>query len=81
MINELTRFISAQSQPSVKVIEFPKIILDIDNVLADSMEIFCQKASKLVGFEIEKQHVRNHKVVGSIPLTPQTILASYLASY
>lgn len=53
--------------------DFPRIVFDVDNVLADSMASFCQKASKLVGFEVNKQHIRNHKVVGSIPLTPQTI--------
>ena len=53
--------------------EFPRIVFDVDNVLADSMTIFCQKASKVVGFEVNKQHIKNHKVVGSIPLSPQTI--------
>lgn len=53
--------------------DFPRIVFDVDNVLADSMTIFCQKASKLVGFEVNKQHIRNHKVAGSIPLSPQTI--------
>jgi len=55
------------------VTRFPKIVFDVDNVLADSMRVFCQKASKLLGSEINKQHIRNHKVIGSIPLTPRTI--------
>jgi len=55
------------------VTEFPRIVFDVDNVLADSMTIFCQKASKLTGFEVTKQNIKNHKVVGFIPLTPQTI--------
>lgn len=53
--------------------DFPKIIFDVDNVLADTMTSFCRKASKLLGFEVGKQHIKNHKVVGSILLPPQTI--------
>lgn len=56
-----------------KVTKFPRIVFDIDNVLADSMTIFCQKASSLVGFEVNKQDIKSHKVVGSIPLPPRTI--------
>jgi hypothetical protein len=55
------------------VSDFPRIIFDVDNVLADTMKGFCRKASKLLGFEIDRQHIRDHKVVGSIPLSPQTI--------
>jgi len=57
------------------VSDFPRIIFDVDNVLADTMTSFCQKASKLLGFEVGKQHIKNHKVVGSIPLPPQTIFS------
>ena len=56
-----------------KVTKFPKIVFDVDNVLADSMTVFCQKVSSLVGFEVDKQYIKNHKVVGSVPLTPRTI--------
>lgn len=52
---------------------FHKIIFDVDNVLADTMTRFCQVASSLVGYEVGKQQIRNHKVVGSIPLSPQAI--------
>lgn len=55
------------------VVEFPKIIFDVDNVLADTMGIFCKKASKLVGFEVNKKQIKSHKVVGSIPLSSETI--------
>jgi len=57
------------------VSDFPRIIFDVDNVLADTMTIFCQKASDILGFEVGKQHIENHKVVGSIPLSPQTIFS------
>lgn len=53
--------------------DFPKIVFDVDNVLADTMGVFCEKASKLVGFKVSKKHIRSHKVVGSIPLSPETI--------
>lgn len=52
---------------------FPRIIFDVDNVLADSMSVFCQKASEMLGFKVDKQNIRNHKVIGSIPLTSRTI--------
>lgn len=53
--------------------DFPSIVFDVDNVLADSMSSFCRKASKLLGFEVTKQRIKSHKVVGSVPLSPQTI--------
>mgnify|MGYP001116753951 CR=1 FL=1 len=59
----------------MKVIDFPRIVFDVDNVLADTMTSFCRKASKLVGFKVDKQHIKNHKVVGSIPLPPQAIFS------
>jgi len=49
------------------VTDFPRIVFDVDNIFADSMASFCQKASKLVGFEVNKQHIRSHKVVGPFP--------------
>jgi len=57
------------------VSDFPRIVFDVDNVLADTMTIFCRKASGLLGFEVGKRHIKNHKVVGSIPLAPQTIFS------
>jgi len=55
------------------VTNFHKIVFDVDNVLADTMTSFCRKASSLVGFKIGKQHIANHKVVGSIPLSSRAI--------
>jgi 5'(3')-deoxyribonucleotidase len=55
------------------VTDFRRIVFDVDNVLADTMASFCRKASSLVGFEIDKQRIANHKVVGSIPLSSQAI--------
>jgi len=55
------------------VTEFPKIVFDVDNVLANTMKVFCEKASKLIGFEVTKKQIRSHKIVGSIPLPPETI--------
>ena len=53
--------------------DFRRIVFDVDNVLADTMTSFCRKASSLAGFKIDKQQIANHKVVGSIPLSSQTI--------
>lgn len=55
------------------MVELPTIIFDVDNVLADTMGVFCKKASKLVGFEVNKEQIQSHKVVGSIPLSSETI--------
>jgi hypothetical protein len=55
--------------------DLPRIIFDVDNVLADTMTSFCQKASEILGFDVGKQHIKNHKAVGSIPLSPQTIFS------
>jgi 5'(3')-deoxyribonucleotidase len=57
------------------VSDFLRIVFDVDNVLADTMTIFCKKASGLLGFEVGKRHIKNHKVVGSIPLQPQMIFS------
>lgn len=55
------------------MVEFPRIVFDVDNVLVDTMGVFCKKASELLGFEVNKEQIQSHKVVGSIPLSPQTI--------
>jgi len=55
------------------VTDFHRIIFDVDNVLADTMTNFCRIASSLAGFKIGKQQIANHKVAGSIPLSPQVI--------
>jgi len=54
-------------------LSFPRIIFDVDNVLADTMGVFCKKASDLLGSKVCKEQIGSHKVVGSIPLSPKTI--------
>ncbi len=55
--------------------DFPGIIFDVDNVLADTMTSFCRKASELLGHEVNKQQIKDHKIIGSIPLPPHVIFS------
>jgi hypothetical protein len=45
-----------------------KIAFDVDNVLADSMECWCRKATDYLGSSVLKIHIRSHKIVGSVPI-------------
>lgn len=46
------------------------LAFDVDNVLADSMSVFCEKVSQRLGTRIIKSDIRSHKVVGSVRLPP-----------
>lgn len=48
---------------------FEKIVFDVDNVLADSTNCWCTKASEYLGSEILKKQIKNDKIVGSVPLS------------
>jgi 5'(3')-deoxyribonucleotidase len=50
-----------------------KIAFDLDNVLADSIGSFCEKASRLLGKKITNDDIKSHKIVGSIQLSPREI--------
>lgn len=55
------------------MVDFPRIVFDVDNVLVDTMGVFCRRASELLGFEVSREQIQSHKVVGSIPLSPRII--------
>ncbi len=49
------------------------IALDIDNVLADTMNNLCLKLSDYLGYTVTKVEIRNHRVVDSIRVDPRII--------
>ena len=50
-----------------------RIVLDVDNVLADTTSTWCVKASKYLGYPVSKADIKSHKIVGSVPLSPAII--------
>jgi 5'(3')-deoxyribonucleotidase len=50
-----------------------KIVLDVDNVLADSISSWCRKASEYLGYAVSKVDIKSHKIVGSVPMSPGLI--------
>jgi len=50
-----------------------RLALDVDNVLADSIASWCVKASKYLGYPVEKNEIKSHKIVGSVPMEPVKI--------
>ena len=49
------------------------ISFDIDNVLADTINIWCKKAYEKTGIYFKKENISNHKVVGCVNLSAKTI--------
>jgi 5'(3')-deoxyribonucleotidase len=54
-------------------VENLKILFDVDNVLADSMNCWCEKASKQLGYTVSKKDIVSHKIVGSVPMASYEI--------
>jgi 5'(3')-deoxyribonucleotidase len=50
-----------------------RIIFDVDNVLANSMNCWCKKASNHLGYTVRKEDIKSHKIVGSVPMKPRDI--------
>lgn len=50
-----------------------RIAFDVDNVLADSMTCWCKKATKHLSRVVRKEHIKSHKIVGSVPMSPTEI--------
>lgn len=50
-----------------------KLAFDVDNVLADSMTCWCEKATAYLGLSVSKSSIKSHKIVGSVPVKPREI--------
>lgn len=50
-----------------------KIAVDVDNVLADTMGMFCREASKVLGRHVSRTEIKRHTIVGSLPLSAPRI--------
>ena len=50
-----------------------KIAFDVDNVLADTINLWCKKVNNITGLKIIKDDISNHKIVGSVSLSPKFI--------
>jgi 5'(3')-deoxyribonucleotidase len=49
------------------------IVIDVDNVLADSIRTWCRLVRQRLGIRIEFANIVSHKLVGCVPLTPTQI--------
>ena len=52
------------------------IAFDVDNVLADTINAWCNLLYEIEGIVVEKANIRSHKIVGSVRLSPQTIFST-----
>jgi 5'(3')-deoxyribonucleotidase len=50
-----------------------KIAFDVDNVLADSMTCWCNKATKHLDRIITREEIKSDKIVGSVQMSPHEI--------
>jgi 5'(3')-deoxyribonucleotidase len=50
------------------------IVLDVDNVLADTAGVFCSLATLRLGRSITKEMIRSPKIIGSFRANPRVII-------
>ena len=49
------------------------LILDVDNVLADSIRTWCTLAKRRLGIDVNFDSITNHKLVGCVSASPEEI--------
>mgnify|MGYP001068744130 CR=1 FL=1 len=49
------------------------LILDVDNVLADSIRAWCMLAKQYLGIDVHFDKITNHKLVGCVSASPEQV--------
>ena len=49
------------------------IVFDVDNVLADTMNCWCLKASEYLRVKVTKDQIKHDKIVGSVPISASEV--------